>query len=269
MPSAYQEEILLSSGLKLYIDPSYRPQFTATVTGTAQFVPAKYQHKIKPSDELLFSFQVVADRSSNQPEEVFYLVDEDKGGYFQKWISNKGNTLVKNAVKKVFSYDFVAYLWDKKLGFVEGNGVQGSEEQVNEWLTRFDFTSEVKYTHNNLLDVDGEDYWKVDMDDIFAKIVDGELVPVGNRLILEPIDISADDLDRQAGKLVLPDMADGVSFRLYDRGKIVHDYEPLGLKKGDVVGFDERFLEKYEINSKQYFLIKPRRALGIYVEKHQ
>ena len=38
------------------------------------------------------------------------------------------------------------------------------------------------------------------------------------------------------------------------------------LKKGDVVGFEPQYLEKYDYEDKSYYLIKSYRALGIWEE---
>ena len=54
--------------------------------------------------------------------------------------------------------------------------------------------------------------------------------------------------------------------RLGDRAKVLSAPDDSGLKKGDVVGFEPQYLEKYEYEDKSYYLIKSYRALGIWEE---
>jgi hypothetical protein len=42
--------------------------------------------------------------------------------------------------------------------------------------------------------------------------------------------------------------------------------EDSSLKKGDIIGFEPQYLEKYEYGDKSYYLIKSHRALGIWEE---
>jgi co-chaperonin GroES (HSP10) len=55
-----------------------------------------------------------------------------------------------------------------------------------------------------------------------------------------------------------------VSVRYYDRAIVLSFGESKHIHNGQIVAFDQKYLEKYEYNSKQYFLIKKKRILGEY-----
>jgi co-chaperonin GroES (HSP10) len=108
--------------------------------------------------------------------------------------------------------------------------------------------------------------WKASYRDIYAKFDGEELKTVGDRIILEPIDL---DIPKE----VLTQMGIEVpqstfKARLGDRATVISAPEGSDLKVGDVIGFEEKYLEKYEYNGKNYYLIKSRRALGIWEEEN-
>jgi hypothetical protein len=55
-----------------------------------------------------------------------------------------------------------------------------------------------------------------------------------------------------------------VKVRYQDRGKIISGGEDLGLKKGDIVAFDQKYLERYKFWGKDYYLIKKHRISGLW-----
>jgi hypothetical protein len=58
MDKAYQDEIALDSGLTLFLDPSWNPEWNSTVTGKAELVPSSLSKKISKGDEVLFYFDL-------------------------------------------------------------------------------------------------------------------------------------------------------------------------------------------------------------------
>ena len=257
IPTAFQEEIIMGSGIKLYFDPSYNPENNVTVSGTAEEVPLHLANKIKKGDTIFFSFKVVSDRKAITEDEIYEKVTAEESKYFERYISNKGNTVTLVGMMGKISVEWTG-TYVTKYGFQ--HGVQGTRSQAERWLSRFNFNSDCKYQYKNLFEIEDNDYWKVAPHEVFAKIEGENLIPVGDRIILEPIELELSKEEVMQNGIVLPQNTKEIKIRLGDKGRITHDFLPLELKKGDVVGFEPKFVEKYEISGKQYFLLKPKRA---------
>lgn len=257
-----QDEIITEGGLKLYKDTRFHPEWNTTITGKIAALPAKHKDfndKVKDAEELVFSYGVVADREFGA--DGHYFQPETEGSeYFQKYSNPKGEKLAIVAMPKVISIQWAGYYLDKSGELIDG--CVGDEHAISRWKSQFSFghASDIKF--KNLLEWDGVDYWRCRIDDVFAKKVGNELIPVGDRLILEPIVINLKDKMEIVNGKALPFQR--LTFIPSDRAILTHDCEELGLSKGDVVSFDDRFCEKYEIYGKNYFLIKHARAKGVW-----
>lgn len=259
-----QDEILLGNGLKLYLDPSYTPEWHATVSGTVTSIPQnpKGEHRdiaksISIGDEVAFSYSVVSDMSFANNQDSFYELTEGSP-YFQKFINAKGEMITVIAMKGAISKLWVGTYVSRSHELI--SGVQGSEAEKDRWLAQFSFGDNQKMKFNNLLDIDGKDYWKAKLDDVFAKKTGDEVVAISDKVICEPIDVDLTQQVNISEGIVLPESS--IQARLYDRATLVSGGEDKGLKKGDVVSFDPQYVEKYNLWGKEYFLIKKHRVNG-------
>jgi len=253
--------------LELYLDGSYRPEWNATVVGEVYGLPknpkgdnSQVVSKLKEGDKVLFDYSVVAERKFESDGAGFTEITKNSP-YYQKFQNGKGESLLVVAMPGKISKIWVGTHHDKRNEFVDG--CQGSEHDIERWKSQFDFGETQTFVFKNLVDTGNKDVWKADYRDIFAKIENDELISVGNRIILEPIDVNIPkDVIQQMG---IVDTIDA-KIRLGDRAKVLSAPKECKLNKGDIVGFEEQFLEKYEYNNKQYYLIKSYRALGIWEE---
>lgn len=251
--------------LELYLDGSYRPEWNATVVGEVYSLPkypkgedGKVVSKLKEGDKVLFDYSVVAERKFESDGEYFTEITKDSP-YYQKFKNGKGESLLVVAMPGKITHIWVGTYHDKRGNFIDG--CQGSEHDISRWKSQFNFGNTQSFFFKNLLDTGEKDVWKADYRDIFAKIENDELITVGNRIILEPIDVEIPkDVIQQMGVVDTIE----AKVRLGDRAKVLSVPDGVNLKKGDVVGFEPQFLEKYEYNNKQYYLIKSYRALGIW-----
>ena len=254
--------------LELYLDGSYRPEWNATVVGKVAALPknpkgdnSKVVSKLKEGDTVLFDYSIVAERTFASDSDNFTEITKDSP-YYQKFTNGKGERLLIVAMPGKITHIWVGTLHDKRGNFIDG--CQGSEHDISRWKAQFSFGETQSFTFKNLIDTGYGDVWKADYRDIYAKVENDELTTVGDRVILEPIDMEIPkEVLTQMG-LVIPDSA--VNARMGDRAKVLSAPEGVGFKKGDVIGFEPQFLEKYEYNNKQYYLIKSHRALGIWEE---
>lgn len=259
------QDTIKMGDIELYLDGSYRPEWNATVVGEVYSLPknpkgtdGKVVSKLKEGDKVLFDYSVVAERKFESDGDYFTEITKDSP-YYQKFKNGKGESLLIVAMPGKITHIWVGTYHDKRGNFIDG--CQGSEHDISRWKAQFNFGNTQKFYFKNLLDTGSKDVWKADYRDIFAKIENEELITVGNRIILEPIDIDIPkDVVTQMGMVDTVD----AKVRLGDRAKVLSVPDGMNLKKGDVVGFEPQFLEKYEYNNKQYYLIKSYRALGIW-----
>ncbi len=259
-----QDTITLGD-LELYLDGSYRPEWNATVVGEVYSLPknpkgtdGKVVSKLKEGDKVLFDYSVVAERKFESDGDYFTEITKDSP-YYQKFTNGKGESLLIVAMPGKISHIWVGTYHDKRGNFIDG--CQGAEHNISRWKAQFNFGNTQSFFFKNLVDTGTKGVWKADYRDIFAKVENDELITVGNRIILEPIDI---DLPQDVIKEMGVVDTINAKVRLGDRAKVLSVPEGVNLKKGDVVGFEPQFLEKYEYNNKQYYLIKSYRALGIW-----
>lgn len=275
----HKEEIQTESGIKFFQDTTYRPEWHVTITGKVVSVPDKLngagwttRANIKPEvqvgDELIFSYLVIFDLAhTDDRDEVFY--EDPMGDPFLTQYSNK------LGVKLIVKYRYetgnferwdVAMFDDK--GILYEMHQKLSQLQKDNWLGKFTFAETNKMTYNNLIEIDGKDYWKVDYGYAIAvrrKTEQGNLlIPIGGHVLLNPpmrIDPNAGE-----GKIQL---LNRMEFKNYDdRARVIAIGEPLkGQPKldcnpGDVVIYDRRYAERYELWGKDCIVLKQKQLLA-------
>lgn len=263
IPKALQDELVTDSGLSLYIDPSYRKEWQSTVTATIAALPIKVSNplerkilsKLKVGDEVAISYRVVADFDFKSDSDRFMEASEGSP-YLRTYFNGKGDKIEVAAFPGVISPIWVGYLMDKKNRHIDG--VQGSESQLERWMSQFQFGKTDIYGFNNFFSHNGQDYWRCDLTEIYAKKEKDKVVSVGDRVIGKPIDeeIPADVLQH------IQHTNEKVKVRYQDRFKVLTGGEDAGFKKNDVVAFAPNYLEKYTFWGKQFYLINEKLITG-------
>lgn len=261
---ALQDSITTDSGLKLYLDPSYRKEWNSAVTATIVELPInphpdhKYiLEQLKVGDDVCVSYRIASDLKFRGDGEQFMQTTADNPHY-KEFVNAKGFWIRMYALpsrRGLASHVWVGVYMDNRMNPIDG--VQGDEETVYRWMSQFPFGKTDIYVHNNFFEFDGKSYWKADLDDIFAKKVKGHLVAVGDRIICKPIDEDVPDK-----VLIAQHKGHKVKIRHTDRGRVITGGKEKGIKKDDIVGFDPRHCERYEFYNKQYYLIKQNMVLG-------
>jgi hypothetical protein len=263
-----QDQLITDSGLKLYIDPTYKKEWQASVTARIAKLPSKYSPKekaildqLKVGDEVAVSFRVVADFEFKGDGHRFMPSREDNK-YVREYFNGRGEWLSMYALQKRSGFTDVpmwaGILQDKYRNFVDGT--QGSEEQVERWLSQFPMGKTDDYTFANFFEQGGNDYWKCDIGDIFAKKVKGHLVAVGNRVICKPIDESVP----VNVAILLNPKGDEVKIRHQDRGRVLSGGKSIGVKRDQTVSFQPNHCEKYSFWGKDYYLIRDNLVCGVW-----
>jgi hypothetical protein len=252
------DEIITTGGLKLFLDPSWNPEWNASVTGVVFGVPVNCPENINIGDEVAFSYTVVADRSSTKIDYFQPIFQPTK--FFKRYVNQMGHKLTVVAMPGNVKPIWAGTLVNRRNELIDG--VQGSESDCERWLSQFNFSSHQDLRFNNLFNFNGKDYWKAELTDIFAKRVKGEIVAIGDRIIMSPVEENIKERIEIIEGKILPYQS--VKVRYQDRGKIISGGEDLGLKKGDIVAFDQKYLERYKFWGKDYYLIKKHRISGLW-----
>lgn len=261
---ALQDELITDSGVKFYLDPSYKKEWQAAVTGVIQALPLKYNKKqgkilsqLKVGDEVCVSYRVVADFSFKGDGHRFMQTTEENP-HQKEWVNGRGDWIRKYALPKRSGFAgimWVGALTDKYQNYIDGQ--QGSEEDVDRWLAQFPFGKTDDYTHNNFFSYKGEDYWKCNIDDVYAIHVNGKLLAVGTRVIGRYVEeLIPDDIISHLN--IMP----GSKMRYQDRLRVLTGGESLGLKKNNTVSINPNHLEKYVFFGKEYYLVNERSVTG-------
>lgn len=261
----FQDEIVTESGLKLFLDGSYRREWTATVTAKIAHLPVnpnpqdrKILEQLKVGDLVCLSYQVVSDITFKGDGGQF-MPSVEENDYVKEFVNGRGETVKVYGMKKRSGIDGITWvgMYQNKIGELI-DGVQGDEHAVNRWMSQFPFGKTDVYTFNNFFEFGNDEYWKCDLSQIFAKKVKGHLVAVGDRVICQPIDEAVKD-DRFIDVIGIKER---VKIRRQDRATVLTGGKSKGLKKGQVVSFQPNHLERYEFYGKQYYMVREDFILG-------
>lgn len=210
--------------------------------------------KIKTGDDVAFSYQVIAEKEWKSSTEIFKLSVHTDGQY-SEWSNGAGSILRK--VKAPFGKQWNAFLMDSKNNLVSSQ--IGNEDEVERWLSQFNF-SENNGSFKYLMHLDGKEYWRVKHDHIIAKKRGNDIIVYHDMLLLKRVLI---DLSNSVGiekGIILPEKS--IQLEYPNMGMLVNDYNKLGLKRGDIVAFEDRYSQSYKLWGTNYILLKESRVLG-------
>jgi len=258
---ALEDEIALGGGIKLYKDPAYNPEWNVSVTGKIAEIPSNSPLPLKKGDEVAFSYRVVAETTFDDNEKhVFHSMTDDLNPKFRKFANALGEWIIVRAIPGILTLRWIG-VYKNKYGKVV-TGVDGTEQDLNKFLSQFSFQQTDNVTYNNLIRHNNQTYWKADYDQIFAKKVKGHITSISNRVICFPIDIDVPEEQRVINGVHIPDML--MSTRLQDRARVLTGGASYGIKKDDIVIFNPKYLEKYELWGREYYVIKENRIEAIW-----
>lgn len=259
----YDDEIHFSSGVKLYVDPSFNPNFHATVEGVVHSVPRNLRHSnahikaiIRPGDEVLFSYKTVGDITFQDNTELYRMTTKGEG-YLTEWMNQE--RYVIHLEKGLQEGQWAVFHADPRGNLIAGK--VGNHGECENWIaTNFKFASGEGFEYDNKFYVDDKELWQVDYSLVFAIRRDGHMIMVGDYLLIEPI--VEDKPERiMDTSLIRPEhhrmiiREDKGWLRCGERGSD-------GMRKGDVLIFDPNLKEKYNIQGAPFYIVKRQYVLG-------
>ncbi len=267
LDKALNDEILLESGVKLYLDPNYDPEWHSTVTGKVAGIPkhptgecAEVASKIKIGDTIAFSYRVVSDRCQTKVDD-FFMPTKPDNPFQEKYINFKKDILAITTmppVFKKFNNYWIGLLTDKAGNRIDGT--QGTESEVGRWKSQFNFSSVQDLGFSNLILNGKENIWRCAFTEILAKKVGEKIIAINDRVICTPLVENIRERVMLETATALPFQS--VELRYVDRAVLVSGMQEEGFKKGDIISFEPGYCEKYELWGKNYYLIKKRRVQG-------
>lgn len=267
LDKSFQDEIILNNGAKLFIDPSYNPEFNVTVTGKVQSLPenligegGEIVAELNEGDEVAFNFRVVMSRKYLPKKDTFLPIEDTQ--IRKTFLDNKRNKIKINALPFKGGLNWVGVLLDNRGNVIDG--AQGTQSEVERWFSQFTIGYDAPFFYTNLLEHEGTTLWRAEPRDIYAKKVKGGvgIKAIGDRVIMKEIVIDASKRVAITQGIHIPD---GSILSTYtDKAKVVSGGEKLGIKRGDEVFFEPMYVEKYNFFGQEYLVIKNTRIHAIY-----
>lgn len=264
LDKAFQDEIVTESGIKFFFDGTWNKPFSATVTATIAALPTKPDPKdkhildsLKVGDEVAISYKIAAELTFQGDGERFMKATEPND-YYKEFISGKGEKIVivalpaRRGLQKLI---WAASLFSKYGDLLQG--YQGTEDEVERWLSQFQFGNTDIYSFDNFFEFEGQDYWKCELTDIFAKKEKGHIKAVGDRIICKPIE---EDVPDDIASQIQHNFS--VKIRYQDRGKILSARNNAMFKRDEIIHFNPQYTEPYEFWGRPYILIKEKYVEG-------
>lgn len=260
--SKYTEEIILSSGIKLFIDPTFSPEQHTTVIGKISSIPIHNKLNLSIGDEIFFSYVVIAQRDYSQVGDVYHSMFEGDNQFFQRYKNGKGHTITIVVMPGIIGQIWVGTHLNERGDLI--SGCQGSESEVSRWKSQFTIGSGGSFKYKNLLNIEGQERWLVKPELIFAKKKGKKLQPLGDRLILKPIKVEVPKDVLREMKIKIPDSAVYTEHR--DKSELQYFDKETGYQKGEIIGYEPKYVESYTVNGEKYQLLRKRRILGSYAK---
>jgi co-chaperonin GroES (HSP10) len=278
LPKAFQDELISTSGRKFYQDTTFRPEWNVTVEGKVASVPRKItigdgmgqsidpdRPRINPivkvGDDIIFSYTVIMKRLQSDNRGEVFSKDDITDPYISTWSNYNGQKLVriylKNNQWEVGLFDTGTKIWVDR--------IKGGEGEVESFMGKYMPTDNHWFNYQNLLPYDGKDYWMVDYN--FAIAVnkgEGKFEMIGDYVMVEPIR----EPNRKAyqGVIEIYEIEQDHDFRAI--GRVVSIGEPLkgdiqlSVQKDDIICADIRYVERYQIDGHDYWVIRQKYIYG-------
>lgn len=277
LSKAFQDEIVSEGGLTFYQDTTFRPEWNVTILGKVVSVPFKLSIGggfdsidpdrprifpiVKTGDELLFNYLVVMNRKQTDNVGEIFTRDQPTSPWTTVWSNPNGLQLVrvylKNEKYECGLFDTISRTWVDM--------VRGGEFEVESFMGKYMPTQNVGFNYRNLLPYEGKDYWKVDYANAIAvKRAEGVFDMIGDFAIVEPI--SEPDTRVYDGSLEIYEIEKSKDYKAI--GKLISIGLPLkgdpkiSVKPNDIICTDSRYLMKYEIDRKNYWVVRQKHIYG-------
>lgn len=273
----FQDRLISDGGMEFYKDTTFRPEWNTSVMGVVASVPKKLtvgggfdtidpdrpliRPIVKPGDQLVFSYLVIMNRKQSDNAGEIFTRDQPVNPYTTIWSNPNGLQIVriylKNNKYECGLFDTVSRTWVDR--------IKGGEIDVESFMGKYMPTENHGFNYRNLLPYDGRDYWMVDYPNAIAiKRAEGVFDMIGDFVLVEPIKEPSRGTYRGSLEIYNVDQ----SSDYFATGKVLSIGEPLlgdkklNVKPNDIICADIRYVQKYEIDRKDYWVIRQKHLYG-------
>jgi len=248
----------------LYVDPTFRPGWYATVTGRVHSTPMAvrkdYNHghpmpDLRPGDEVAFSYMAIYnEQHTSNDDEIFY--EDPVGNPFETVWSNRKNQMIVRRNLKNGKFDAALFYEKDKKGVIVDQ-ITGNRAEIESFLGKYMFGQTNNITYENLIDFAGDEYWQIDYPMVFAVKRGDEIEPVNGYALLDPPEKSM-YVDK-GGLHIVSDHLFGDN-ELHANLLYIGDPLPgavkLGCRRGDKVVVPKDRVQEYQFWGKDYLVVK-------------
>lgn len=265
----YQDEKVTPDGFRYYVDPTFRPEWHVTANGTVVALPGnlketdlgtyytKIEQDIEPGDDIAFGYNVIRDFRVHNDSECFMEISNPNA--LDKIFQNGKKEVIKT---QKFSKHLYAAVWITHTGVLIA-GFQGTYKELGRWLSKFRYVSDTDVIYKNQLWVDEQDFWLVDFMEILAVKRNDEIIMLAGNVLLEKQNEEQVYKVGPGRQLYLVTKVDEGRSKVVSIGKNLKDEPDIGVKAGDIVRFDQRIIQKYELWGENYLIVQQSQILGI------
>lgn len=256
--SKYDDELHFQSGVKLFIDPSFNPNFHATIEGIVHSVPRVMRSNkdidqiVRPGDTVLFSYKTVGDTSFRGNTDLFRMTTKSEG-FMTEWRNQDGHNIhMEKGPKNMW----MAVYTGKRGEYIAGK--VGTHGEVENWVaTNFKFATGEGFTYDNKIEYRGKELWRVDYSMIFAIRRDGHMNMCGEYVLVEPI------VEERPKMISLHlERTPAQEFEVREDKGWCRCGGKGDFRDGDVVMINPDLKEKYNIQSAPFYIVKRKYVLG-------
>jgi hypothetical protein len=278
LPKAFQDELITSNGMKFYQDTTFRPEWNVTLQGKVISVPKKITQGdgdihsfdpdrprirpiIKERDDIVFSYTVVMNRGQVDNKADIFEREDPINPYTTTWLSYSGLRMIRvylmNNKWEIGLLDTKTKTWIDKL--------VGGEKEIESFMGKYMPTENIGFNYRNLLPYGGKDYWMVDYAFAIAiKRAAGVFDMIGDYVLLEPI--REPIRGTYQGVIEVYEIKQDEDFRAIGRivsiGIPLSGDKPLSVKPNEVICTDIRYVQKYEIDGHDYWVVRQKYVYG-------
>jgi co-chaperonin GroES (HSP10) len=278
LPKAFQDEISSGNGVKLYKDTTFRPEWNATISGIVASVPTQLtigdggaqslyfdrpniNQIVQVGDEIIFSYLVIMNRSLTNNVGEIYERDKPIDPYITTW-TNPNKLRIFRVYKNNNFYECGLFDLKTKQWI---DRVKCNESGAEEFLGKYMPTENSEFNYKNLLPYDGHDYWKVDyINAIAIKRKGGNFDMIGEYVLVEPIREPRNGFEQGIIEVynIEKDKDKRAIGRVVSIGEPIKGQPKLSIKKDDTICTDIRYVQKYEIDGHDYWIIRQKHIFG-------
>lgn len=273
----FQDEVVSDGGIKFYKDTTFRPEWSTTITGKVASVPTRLtigdgkaqsldpdrvriNQKIKIGDDIVFNYLVVMNRKMTDNAGEVFTREHPLSPYVTVWTNPNGQQIIR---EYLMNDKYQVSLIDTKTKIVVDT-IKGWEKDVEDFMGKYMPTENHGFNYSNLLPYDGKDYWLVDYANAIAIKKDYGYEMVGDFVLLQPI--REPFRGTYDGVIEVHEIKQDTDYRATARlvsiGEPLKGNKKLSVKPNDIIVTDIRYVEKYEIDGKDYWVVRQKYIYG-------